>query len=113
MFVKVLVFLTLLFLVHCNQGKVDLQRCGCEDSNRRQILVQAYLDRERMGDFLRSIVDLEQGGGFGGNYDPLRVEGVCLELETRRVVFCAEDRRDYEVLREEFSDVRFDELPID
>lgn len=114
MFVKALGFLALLFLVHCNQGKEDLEQCGCyESSSRRQILVRASMDREQIGDFMRSIIDLEQGGGgFGGSYDRLRVEGVCSEMETRRVVFCADDRRDYDVLRQQFPDVRFTELPI-
>lgn len=113
MFVKILGFVSLLFLIQCNQGKVDLERCGCEDSNRRQYLVQARVAQEEMGEILRAITDLEQGGGGFGNYNSLRVEGVCAEMETRTIVFCAEDTRDFEALREQFPNVNFNSTPID
>ena len=114
MFAKILGFLSLMFLVNCNQGRADLERCGCEDSNRRQYLVTASVPEEEIGDILRAITDFEQGGGFGGGgYDPVRVRGVCAEMETRRVVFCADDTRDFEALRDQFPNVNFNSVRID
>ena len=102
MFVKILGFLSLLFLMHCNQGKVDLEECGCEDSNRIQYLVTANVGEDQIGEFIVRIVDLQSGVG-GASFERVRIDGLCAEMETRRVVFCVEDR-DYQIVREQFQD---------
>jgi len=110
--VKMLGFLSLLFFVHCNQGRPELEECGCQDSNRRQYLVRASMDRELIGDFIRGIVDADRGGGFG-DYNPVDVDGVCADVDNRSVFFCAEDPRDYRALEERFPDVRFSSTLIE
>ena len=113
MFLKVLSFVSLLFLIQCNKGKVEFEQCGCEDrGNRRQYLVKAQINENRLPDFFAAIVDLQSRGG-GGNFEPLRIDGLCTSMETSQVVFCAEDRRDYEVLRDQFQDINFNETLID
>ena len=88
---------------------MDLEQCGCVDQgNRRQYLVEARVDEDQLGEFLSFIVDEERGGiGGGGGYDPVRVDGLCVEKDSRRVVFCAEDRDDYRTLEEQFPEISF------
>ena len=114
MFLRLLsLFIGLVWLVHCNKGKVDLERCGCFDQgNRSRYVVEARVHRDQLGDFLRRITELRERGG-ASSYDSLEVDGVCSEMDTGRVVFCAEDRRDYTVLEEEFVDVNFTEERVD
>lgn len=114
MFLKILGVFSFLLIINCNKGKVDLEQCGCRDGgNRRQYLVTARVNSDQIGELIRTIVDFEEGiGGGGGDYNRVRVDGVCVEMETSRVVFCAEDRRDYEGLENEFPDIRFQETPV-
>ena len=113
MFLKILGVLSFLLIINCNKGKVNLEQCGCRDGgNRRQYLVTARVNNDQIGELLRTIVDFEEGLGGGNDYDRVRVDGVCVEMETSRVVFCAEDRRDYEGLENAFPDVRFQETPV-
>ncbi|MDE0152219.1 MAG: hypothetical protein OXK80_07010 [Bdellovibrionales bacterium] len=100
MFVKILGFISLLFLIQCNRGKVDLE-CGCvRDDNRAKSLVTARVSDDELIEFMAVIVDLQRGGGgtYGGN---VRVEGLCTEMDNNRAVFCV-DSRDYQLVSEAF-----------
>ncbi len=110
MFLKLLgLFISLVWVVHCNKGKADLERCGCvNQGNRSHYLVEARADRDQLASLLAFVIDMREQGG-AGSYDRLEVDGVCAELDTNRVFFCAEDKRDYLVLEDEFPNVTFRE----
>lgn len=113
MFLKIVGLISLLFLIQCNRGKVEFEQCGCVDGgNRRQVLVEARVSDDQIAEFMGAVVDFERDSG--GNYDQLRIDGFCTEKEKSRVrvVFCAQDRRDYQILEETFQDVSFRETPI-
>ena len=103
---RLLPFTVLLFLVHCGFKRIETE-CGCEKRDRRQYQVTAQVQGDRgfgqgaeVYRYLLELVDRERR----------RIYGICLEnisSSRERIIFCADDRREYEELEDRFRDVSF------
>ena len=99
-------FLFFVFLVHCGFKRIETE-CGCEKRERRQYQVTAQVQGDRGfgqgAEIYRYLLELVER-------DRRRIYGICLENNSssrERVIFCADDRREYEELEERFRDVSF------
>ena len=94
---RILFFILPLFLVHCfEKTEVD---CGCEDRRRQAVEVMGTMDINVYQNFLFEIEE-----------ENLDIYGVCLmgdSVDRLRVIFCADDEREYREFSNRTSGVSF------